>query len=104
MDRGQTSSKKRKSTTGGLLMLGRACVAGWSRTQKPTALNNGENEFYSELGYTMTACLKEDASACIGMATRLGPGRLKHYEIKHFALQHLVRQRRLNLDKMTTTD
>ena len=24
----------------------------------------------------MTACLKEDASACIGMATRLGPGRL----------------------------
>ena len=26
----------------------------------------------------MTACLKEDASACIGMATRLGPGRLVH--------------------------
>ena len=95
--------EKRKST-GGLLMLGRACVASWSRTQKPTALNNGVNEFYSELGYTMTACLKEDASACIGMATRLGPGRLKHDEIKHFALQHLVRQRRLNLDKMTTTD
>ena len=73
--------EKRKSTTGGLLMFGRACVAGWSRTQKPTALNNGVNEFYSatvcacellwaceclkELGYTMTACLKEDASACI---------------------------------------
>ena len=36
----------------------------------------------------MTACLKEDASACIGMATRLGHGRLKHVEIKHFALQH----------------
>ena len=36
----------------------------------------------------MTACLKEDASACIGMATHLGPGRLKHVEIKHFALQH----------------
>ena len=33
----------------------------------------------------MTAYLKEDASACIGMATRLGPGRLKHVEIKHFA-------------------
>ena len=38
----------------------------------------------------MTACLKEDASACIGTATRLGPGRLKHVEIKHFALQHWV--------------
>ena len=94
--------EKRRSTTGGLLMLGGACVAGWSRTEKPTALSSGESEFYSatfcacellwaceflrELGYTMTACLKEDASACFGMATRLGPDRLKHVEIKHFAL------------------
>ena len=52
----------------------------------------------------MTACLKEDASASIGMAARLGPGRLKHVEIKHFALQHWVRQERLNLDKVTTTE
>ena len=37
----------RRSTTGGLLMLGGACVAGWSRTQKPTALSGGESEFYS---------------------------------------------------------
>ena len=50
----------------------------------------------------MTACLKEDASACIGMATRLGPGLLKHVEIKLFALQHWVRQGRLTLDKVTT--
>ena len=35
----------------------------------------GLANFYAELGYTMTACLKEDASACIGMATRLGPAR-----------------------------
>ena len=77
-------------------------MAGWSRTQKPTKLSSGESEFCSatvcacellwaceflrELGYTVTACLKEDALACIGMATRLGPGRLKHVEIKHFAL------------------
>ena len=52
----------------------------------------------------MTACLQEDASACIGMATRLGPGRLEHVEIKHFSLQHWVRQGRLNLDKVTTTE
>ena len=77
--------ENRRSTTGGLLMLGRACLTGWSRTQKPTALSSGDSEFHSatvcacellwaceflrELGYTMTACLKEDASACIGMAT-----------------------------------
>ena len=52
----------------------------------------------------MTACLEEDASACTGMARRLGPGRLKHVAIKHFALQHWVRQGRLNLNKMTTTE
>ena len=65
-------------------------MAGWSRTQKPTAMSSGESEFFSatvcaserlwaceflkEFRYTMTACLKEDASACIGMATRLGLG------------------------------
>ena len=64
----------------------------------------GLANFLRELGYTMTACLKEDASACIGMATRRGPCRLKHVEIKHFALQHWVRQGRLNLDKVTTTE
>ena len=51
----------------------------------------------------MTACVKEDASSCIGMAT-LGPGRLKRVEIKHFAVQHWVRQGRLTLDKVTTTE
>ena len=38
------------------------------------------------------------------MATRMGPGRFKHVKIKHFALQHWVRQGRLNLDKVTTTE
>ena len=45
--------EKRRSTTGGLLMLGGACVAGWSRTQKPTAMSSGESEFYSA---TVCAC------------------------------------------------
>ena len=52
----------------------------------------------------MTACLKKDASACIGMATRLGHGRLEHVEIKLYALQHWGRQGRLSLDKVTTTE
>ena len=80
-------------------------------------MSSDDREFYSagvsscglaicfkEWGCTMTARLKEDASACIGMATRLGPGRPKHVEIKHFALQHWVRQGRLTLDKVTTTE
>ena len=45
--------EKRRSTAGGLLMLGGACVAGWSRTQEPTSLSSGESEFYSA---TVSAC------------------------------------------------
>ena len=45
--------EKRRSTTGGLLMLGGASVAGWSRTPKPTAMSSGESEFYSA---TVRAC------------------------------------------------
>ena len=61
-------------------------------------MSSGESEFDSA---TVCACellwayvfegvgihhdcrLQEDTSACIGMATRLGPGRVKHVEIKH---------------------
>ena len=45
--------EKRRSTTGGLLMLKGACVAGWSHTQKPTAMSSVESEFYSA---TVRAC------------------------------------------------
>ena len=51
--------EKRRSTTGGLLMLGGACVAGWSRTLKPTALSSGGSEFYSA-----TDCACELLWAC----------------------------------------
>ena len=95
-------------------------MAGWSRTQKPTAVSSGESEFYSatvcacelwwaceffrELGYTMS-CLSEGRRICVHWhGNTFGPGRLKHVEIKHFALQHWIRQVRLNLDKVTTTE
>ena len=67
--------EKRRSTTGGLLMLGGACVAGWSRTQKPTALSSGESEFYSAMSSCGIAnvkragihhdCLSEGRRICV---------------------------------------
>ena len=56
--------ENRRSTTGGLLMLGGACVAGWSQTQKPTALSSGESELYSA---TVCACelLWEGGRICV---------------------------------------
>ena len=48
--------ERRRSTTGGLLMLGGACVAGWSRTQKPTAMSSGESEFFQQLFVHVSSC------------------------------------------------
>ena len=36
----------RKSTQGGVVMIGRACVKTWSSTQAIIALSSGEAEFY----------------------------------------------------------
>ena len=59
--------EKRRSTGGGLLMLGGACVAGLSRTQKPTALSSGESDFYSA-----TFCTCELLWACDFFFKRAG--------------------------------
>ena len=53
---------------------------------------------------SLPGVLKEDASACIGLASRLGPGRVKHLEIKHLALQQWLRSKRLSVDKVRTED
>ena len=95
-------------------------MAGWSKTQKAVALSSGEAEFYSattcgaellwvksalqEMGVECKATLREDASACIGMATRLGPGHVKHLQIRHLALQEWVRDKRLDIVKESTRD
>ncbi len=57
-----------------------------------------------ELGIGVTAILKEDASACIGLATRLGPGRMKHLEIRHLVLQRWVADKKLKIEKVKTTE
>ena len=49
--------EKRRSTAGGFLMLGGACVSGWSRTKKPTAFSSGEC-------YSATVCACELLWAC----------------------------------------
>ena len=38
--------RTRRSTSGGLAMLGQHAVEGWSTTQKPLALFSGEAEYY----------------------------------------------------------
>ena len=102
------------------MTLGGAVLHGWSKNQALIAQSSAEAEFYAltfcaaevmyttgliqELGHPCQGVLKEDASACIGLASRLGPGRIKHLEIKHLALQQWLRKKRLVVDKVRTED
>ena len=81
-------SRTRKSTSGGVVMLGRHVVKTWSTTQGVIALSSGEAEYYGlvkgaaqglgvknmmdEFGYKLKLVVKTDASAAKGIATRRG--------------------------------
>jgi hypothetical protein len=87
--------RTRRSTNGGLAMLGNHIVKSWATTQTVIALSSGEAEYY---GVTKGACeglgmigliedmlnfrykieLSTDSSAAKGISTRKGVGKVKH--------------------------
>jgi len=98
--------EQRKSTSGGVLMLGRHCLKSWSRTQGVIALSSGEAEYYGmvkggsealgmralacDLGMSLSIELCSDASAAIGIASRRGVGKVRHIEVSQLWLQQRV--------------
>ena len=110
----------RRSTSGGALWAYGAPVASFSRTQKCVALSSCEAElialsltgieakglsmFLSELDEAAAVHLRCDATAAICALGRLGPGRLKHVEIRHFWLQHELRAGAVRISKIGTLD
>ena len=99
--------RTRRSTSGGVLMLGRHCVGHWSRTQANVALSSGEAELnaslkggvelkgaqilLAEMRRVKSARLKGDSAACTGILSREGAGKMKHVQVKQFWLQESVR-------------
>ena len=98
--------KTRRSTSGGVLRIGRHVIAHWSRTQPVVALSSGEaelnaslkggcevlgaNELLNELGQSYKLQLLGDSTACKGVLHREGVGRLKHISVKQLWLQERV--------------
>ena len=98
----------RKSTSGGLVMLGKHCIKTWSSTQGAVALSSAEAEFYAmieatvrskgmlstmkEIGFQMTerVQLYTDSSAAKSFVSRRGLGKMKHLEIRDLWLQREV--------------
>ena len=84
----------RKSTSGGVIMLGKHMVKSWSSTQANVSLSSGEAEYYGlvkgssvaigvktmhkEMGIDLRIRVSTDASAAKGIASRHGLGKIRH--------------------------
>ena len=108
--------KTRKSTGGGVLMLGSTAVRGWSTNQAVIALSSGEAEYYAalkgasqalgyqsmlkDIGLETTVTLFSDSSAARGIIHRTGLGKLRHLETGYLWLQAAVAKKRLSVRKV----
>ena len=97
--------KNRKSTSGGVLFHGKHLLKSWSTNQATIALSSGEAEYYAMVkgasqAFGMAALaadlgtpleepmqLNTDASAAIGIGSRLGLGKVRHIEVNQLWLQ-----------------
>ena len=106
----------RRSTSGGVLMIGHHCVKSWSVTQAVVALSTGEAELYGvvkgagvlmgavslarDLGLNMRGVLHTDSSAAKGIASRRGLGKVKHVDVRNLWIQDVVRSGRIGIVKI----
>ena len=107
----------RRSTNGGCIIFGGACMKTWSTTQGVVALSSGEAEYYAAvkgasegLGFqaacqdlgmgNMTVRVLTDSSACKGICQRTGLGKIRHIDVALLWLQDLVRKGRVVMKKI----
>ena len=110
----------RKSTSGGVLVLGKHTVKTWSKTQSLVALSSGESELYAALkasaeGLGMLSLLRDfgywiegevlgDASAALGIIQRRGLGRTRHIDTGLLWIQQTAAEKRLAYTKVLGTN
>lgn len=108
--------RTRKSTSGGVVVLGETAVKHWSSTQTTRALSSGEAELVAfvkaasegigaqslaaDLGLHVRVDVFVDSSAAIGMSNRTGVGRVRHLDVKDLWVQEQVRRKRIYLHKI----
>ena len=96
--------------------MGSHLIKTWAKTQTSVALSSAESEFYAtlkaaqesigviamcrELGLTLKARVLVDASAALGVAQRLGVGRIRHLETGALWLQEQELRKVLSLNKV----
>ena len=112
--------RTRKSTSGGVILWGKAVVKAWSRTQPLIAVSSGESElaavaqataeglgmqsFLRDFGHSVSIEVHSDATAAIGICKRQGLGRVRHLATADLWLQQRVKARELLLFKVPGKD
>ena len=110
----------RRSTSGGVAMIGGHCVKHWAKTQTTVSLSSGESELHGicagtaqglglqsiarDLGFEYKIRVHSDATAAIGIARRRGMGRIRHLDCSDLWIQEKVRTKAIELLKVLGTD
>jgi hypothetical protein len=106
----------RRSTSGGLVVLGGGVMQSWSNRQATIALSSGEAEYYAaakaaaellamqshmmHLGWHVVIQLCVDAEVARAMASRRRIGRVRHLQIRHLWLQECVKAGAMTVRKV----
>ena len=110
----------RRSTNGGTMMRGSHCIKHWSTTQPTIALSSGEAELGGlckgaanaiglrsvarDLGISLRLRIRSDATAALGIARRLGIGKIRHLDTSLLWIQQKIKQKDLSVDKVLGAD
>jgi hypothetical protein len=111
----------RKSTSGGMLVIGNSVLKSWAKTQTVIATSSGEAEYYGlakgsaealglqslcrDLGVMVKNIhMWVDSSAAKAVAGRVGAGKLRHVEVAHLWIQSQVQLRKLKVKKIKGID
>ena len=112
-------SRTRKSTSGGVALIGSHLIKHWSATQRGVTLSSAEAELggivksagegiglrslAQDLGATLALELHADSSAAIGICKRTGIGKVRHLAVGQLWVQERVRTRDFRLYKVLGT-
>lgn len=110
----------RRSTSGGVAMLGDCCIKRWSKTQGTISLSSDEAELHGiahgaaqaleiqsllkDAGWKVDVHLHSDATAAIGTARRKGLGTIRHLDTTDLWIQDKIRSKKMQLSKVQGTE
>ena len=108
--------ESRRSTSGGVALLGSHTIKHWSKTQTTLALSSGEAELHGiaagmaqaigiqtilrDLGFNVKIMIHSDATAAIGIARRKGMGKIRHLDVSDLWIQDKIRSGAIGLSKV----